>query len=472
MFLSKQTSVLKAFWPNGIAWLALSILFTTPISMGSANGTKDQAQGPTATIAAAAVSRVKLLLNVKGSPAMEITSTRPIRPVVTRIQDPPGLRIDLNDTQMSVPHKQITVKGPLIDAVDLYQLTQTPPVVRILVNQRKPLSCTWDAAGNRLTIRFHAETEEASAKPPSVPALLPGTAPAAVAVSSNLTFADQTVSGSSFSAKFATETLRLSRGGEVHLCPGTTVSMVRQKKGPDLMLAMGVGALETHYALEDSADTIITPDFRIMLRGPGEFHYAIRADSQGNTCVRALPGNTAPVVVYESIGNGQFEVVPTEKLVFHAGHLSAVDTAFHSGQSNQVETILPNDCGCPAPPPLLRADLLARPAHAENNASATPQLEDAELQRTATPQTPNDSHEIAVLPPLPPDQKPVKFSASLVFSAKDARPPRIQDLPLSQRQIPSFPQIVQPPTQAPATRKKSQKGILRKLTGLVSRIFH
>jgi hypothetical protein len=458
-------------------FLTTLVLLLVTVSKGTADNTEPKLHGSAETPSVPiTLSRVKLLLK-KDSPRLEITSTRPIRPVITRIENPPGLRIDLNNAQMSVRHKEVPVHSPLIDTLQLDQLPQTPPVVRIVVNQRQALSYTWDAAGDRLTIRFKMESEEASARPPSAPAIAPGPQPVAVPVSplGNLTFADLATSGSSFTAKFATETLRLSRGGEVHLCPGTTLSIVHQKKGSDLMLAMGVGALETHYALDNSADTIVTPDFRILLRGPGEFHYAIRADSQGNTCVRSLPGNTAPAIVYEAIGDGQFEVVPTEKLVLHAGHLSTLDTAFHSGQVAQVETIVPDDCGCPAPPPLLRAETPNLPTLAENKLQS-PDLahqssDDSDAHYTMSQQLSNGP-EIEPLPPLPPNQRPAKAGASLVFSSMELPAPKLASLPLAQRRSPLLEDHVQAPDPGPAqVADRKKKSVLHRIGGFFSRIF-
>jgi hypothetical protein len=451
MLLRQTPPQWKMLLEKRAKFLSLAMLFLLAVSVGRADNAKLKAhESAGAPIDPATVLRVKLQLE-KDSPILEIMCTRPVRPVITKIQDPPGLRIDLRNAQMSVRHKEITVQNTLIGAIRLDQITLIPPVVSILVNERKPLSYTWDAAGNRLTIRLHMESAEAAARPPSEPALTRDTEsePVAVPVSTagHLVFADRQASGASFSAGFSTETLRLSRGGEVHLCPGTTISIVHPQNGGDLLLAMGVGALETHYALEQSADTILTPDFRMLLRGPGEFHYAIRVNSRGDTCVRALPGNTAPIIVYESIGDGKFEVVPSDQLVFHGGHLSTTDTAFHSGQVAQVEHVVPEDCGCPAPVPVLRAELPALPVPAENNIS------------------------ISSRSPAAPNEKAADFEATLVFSQKGPAPPKPVDLPLSSRQI-LFPDpVVTPPPSPQVVNQKAHKGVLRKVTGFFSRIF-
>src|SRR5437868_11840946 len=82
--------------------------------------------------------------------------------------------------------------------------------------------------------------------------------------------------GSSVSAGRSAATLRLDRGGEVRVCPGTSVSVTAAARSKGLMLSLSEGTIEMHYSVGSSADTIQTPDFRILFPGPGDFNFAVR----------------------------------------------------------------------------------------------------------------------------------------------------------------------------------------------------
>ena len=324
----------------------------------------------------AAVSRVKILLE-KDSPAVEILATRAVVPTITKLQNPLRLVIDLPNTQVGEEKKRIAVNRADILAIRLSQFQSKPPVVRVVLDLAKPHSYTLDSDGNRLVVRLHLEGKQVTAKAPSLPVLTKAPQPVAIPVAAppgagTPIWADKLAGDSSMSTSDDTTLLRLTRGGEIHVCPGTTVSLAHAKDGPDLLLGMGVGAVETHYALENSADSIVTPDFRILLRGPGEFHYAIAADTHGNTCVRPLPGNTAPIIVSELIGDAVFKVPLGEQYVFHGGRLNAADISPRAGRPTNVDFAFPTGCGCPATsaPPVMLASLPPTPVMPQPNSSA------------------------------------------------------------------------------------------------------
>lgn len=148
----------------------------------------------------------------------------------------------------------------------------------------------------------------------------------------------QITSGSSVTAGDAAAAVKLTRGGEVRICPRTTVSVTSSTDGRDMMFAMNTGSIEAHYRLGTSADAVMTPDFRILLAGPGIFHFAISADAQGNACVRSLPNNTASLIVTELNGTGTYQVKPN------------VQVYFKNGSVANASPLIPADCGCPAPP--------------------------------------------------------------------------------------------------------------------------
>ena len=369
--------------------------------------------------------------------------------------------------------------------MDQYQ--KTPPITRVVVDLMKPTTYTWDAAGNRLVVRLRA-SDEATANPPSVAAFKQGVQPAAVPMSSGASGAvvlagGRVAAGSSVTAGSDAAILRLGRGGEVRVCPGTTVSVTPSQAGHALMFGMSTGALEAHYNLDASADSILTPDFRILLPGPGEFDYAVSADSRGNTCIQALPGNTASAIVSELLGDGTYQVKPSQQIVFHSGRLNLVDTAPAAS------------CGCPAPAiPVMRASMT--PAAPEANMPAAVRLAQPENQApapTVTPAQPKPgsapssqvtlsviSPETAPLPPSKPNDIHVQVEAPFVFRAQDmpASSPRPQPapvpaaaelLPVSDRPYPAwFQTAVLPP---PAIQARQHHGFFGKVKGFFTAIF-
>ncbi|GAC1681632.1 MAG: hypothetical protein NVS9B5_15800 [Terriglobales bacterium] len=338
--------------------------------------------------------------------------------------------------------------------------------------------------------------------PPAVTGMPSGDQPLAVPVSSgntgDLLLAGSDVSaGSSITAGDDAAILSVRGGGEIRVCPGTTVSVIASPSGQDLTLGMSTGALEANYTLQTSADSVLTPDFRILLEGPGDFHYAISADSQGTTCVRALPGNTASATVSELLGNGTYHVNPKEQIVFRSGQLTAVD--FN----------LPANCGCPAPaipvnraagpppgPIVSQTDLpqsvnLSRPGSVEPAAdsnTAPAETQSLSLNSTHSPaasvassQTSVAPSETGPLPALKPNEVRVQIEAPFVFRASDhpaAQPAPTREAAALPPSYPSHPEpmptIVQPPEATDTSRAagKNRHGFLGKIKGFFLSVFH
>ena len=285
--------------------------------------------------------------------------------------------------------------------------------------------------------------------------------------------------GSSITAGSDTEVVRLPRGGEVHVCPGTTVSVTPSHNKRDLMLGMSTGAMEAHYALDASADSILTPDFRILFAGPGHFHFALSADSHGNTCVRALTGNTSSAIVSELMGDRIYQVKPNEQAVFR------------SGQIDRVDANVPIECGCPPPSKVMKTETTTPPV-SDTQLPAKAQLGGGDSQ-TAIPgaekgkvgQAPavtqlSNGPEIAPVPPSQPNEVHVQVDTPFVFNAKnkpaaDVPPTPIEtamDLPMDnspERQVHLDPVIQVPPPQAKP--KPEHHGFFGRVKGFFSAIF-
>jgi hypothetical protein len=432
----------------------------------------------------AVVSSVRVV-HERGVPAVEVVSTHPVVPTIRMLDSPPRLVIDLSNARMGLQRKRIPVLQENILTIRAEQYQKDPPIMRIVLDLLVPYGYTWDAAGNRLMVRLkppedlNAASKKSPFQPPQVLSLAPAAAPAVVPVTSGvgevMLAGKQFAAGSSLTAGSDTAVLRLSRGGEVRVCPGTTVSVTPSKNSRDLMLGMSTGALETHYALEASADTVLTPDFRILFAGPGEFHYAISTDSHGNTCVRGLKGNTTSVIVSELMSDRIYQVKPTEQAVFHLGRIDKVDTA------------VPLECGCPPPVPLMRADTspsLVPEAELPSNtrlAQGGASSETAAKPESGAPQILSNGPEIQPLPPSQPDDVHIQVDAPFVFHGNKAAavPPALTDevaaLPVMAspaRTVRLEAQVQPPPAPAPSTQAKAEHhGLLRRIKGFFVAIF-
>lgn len=427
------------------------------------------------------------IVHEKGVPAVEILSSASVIPEIMTLDSPPRLVIDLPNSRLGLTQKRFEIEKDNITAIRVNQYRNNPPVTRIVLDLLAPYGHSWDGAGTRLMVRLKpAEDVHAGNKTDPAPpgrstqgfTLTPNAAivPAVGGESPTAIEASRLAAGSSVTAGTDTTLLHLPRGGEVRICPGTTLSVSSSPTKRDFMFGMGTGAIETHYALKASADAVLTPDFRIMFAGPGEFHFAISADSHGNTCVRSLRGNTSSVVVAELMGNRIYQVKPTEQAVFRSGRIDKVDTD------------VPLECGCPPPHPVLMTSTspapVVSPADPPKSAMGTgPAVTSASSPVDSAPSAGarlTNGPETAALPPSQPNEIHVQVDAPFVFNAKDraakAAPEASAtpiDLPIeqsTQRQVRLDP-LIQPAPVLEVPKKSERPGFFRRVGKFFSGMF-
>jgi len=258
------------------------------------------------------------------------------------------------------------------------------------------------------------------------------------------------LSGSSIQAGAQAATLKLERGGNLLVCEGTKLSITASQSGREMLFSLNSGNVEMNYPLGAEADTLLTPDLRLLMPGPGTVHVAVRVSAQGDTCVQSLPGNVAAIVVSETMGDATYQVRPDEAVLFKGGHLN---------QASQAK----QNCGCSTSQPTLTQVAKAAPP-----------------PPPAT--TPKPPAPLPATPPPSPEQH-MAVEAPFIFRGSDPAPDfsaNVAFLKLENTKVVQLEPTVLPPANgkqrsAPSdaqTAKKESHGFFSKVGAFFATIFH
>jgi hypothetical protein len=117
--------------------------------------------------------------------------------------------------------------------------------------------------------------------------------------------------------------------GTLRICASTTVkltadSSVSGGEVPGMMMAIDHGAVEASFATGRDSDFLLTPDFRILISGPGAAEVKVRLGPHGDTCVDNAGANAPYVLVTSVFDNGTYHVQAGQRVMFQHGSLREV----------------------------------------------------------------------------------------------------------------------------------------------------
>lgn len=226
-------------------------------------------------------------------------------------------------------------------------------------------------------------------------------------------------SGSITSGSHTTNVI-LPHRGVLRVCATTTVKLaadpsVSAGDNPGLLIAMDHGAIETSFATGQNADVLLTPDFRILIGGPGASELKVRLGGGGDTCVDNSGANAPYVVVTSLFDSGLYRVQPGQHVMFQHGSL-------HEVVDQESEP-----CGCPPAPaaaagnefPLAQSEGLA-PAPAPAPAPKQPA---ATVAQTAPPLVTSSMGNTTTSAPVPPAAEATAPAVSSTAPASPATQP-------------------------------------------------
>jgi hypothetical protein len=189
-------------------------------------------------------------------------------------------------------------------------------------------------------------------------------------------------SSGEITAGLKTAQVTLPYRGTLNVCPSTTVKLsvdsgVPVGEVPSLLIAFDAGALEANFAIARDSDVVLTPNFRILIGGPGSADVKVRLGEGGDTCVDNAGANAPYVVVTSVFDSGLYRVQPGQRVMFEHGSLQSV-------VDEEQEP-----CGCP---PLAKAEPNEFPLAQSEGLALAPKP----ASGAANP----DSGQVAQIPPL------------------------------------------------------------------------
>lgn len=260
----------------------------------------------------------------------------------------------------------------------------------------------------------------------------------------------QVLNGRAFIAKSASITsggqttdVVLPYRGTLHVCARSTVKLASDSnvpagEVPGLLMGLESGALEASFATGRDSDILLTPDFRILIGGPGAAEVRVRLGPGGDTCVDNAGVNAPYVLVSSVFEGGAYRVQSGQRVMFQHGSL------------HEVVDAEKEPCGCP-------------PAGKVGN--EFPLAESEGLAPTLHPT------------PAPPNQvgNDAEGSGALVFNGADHAgknaPPAPEETappPTAPAPAPAAVPATSPPAPPPPAKKP---GVFRRIGRFFKRVF-
>lgn len=235
----------------------------------------------------------------------------------------------------------------------------------------------------------------------------------------------------------ATTNVSLPSRGTLQVCAATTVKLaadtsVPKGETPGLLMALDHGAIEADFTTGRNSDMVLTPDFRILISGPGTANLKLRLGDKGDTCLDNAGVNAPYVLVSSLFGDGMYRVQPGQRVLFEHGSV-------HEVVDREKEP-----CGCP---PAVKA-----------GSNEFPLAQSEGLAPLAKP-----------APAPPAENGPnAKMSLPLVYNSAAHAP---KPAPIAPEAAPASSATPAPSLNAKAAKHKPRRGFFRSIGHFFRRVF-